>query len=335
MPARDGSIRYVTNSELQTFKACRRKWWLAYWRKLTPVKEDRTGARGVGTHIHLALAERYKPGGTEAEAHQMLANSYAADLSMYEEQQRLDEIPQLQKDQELATIMLEGYFEWVAEEGADIGLDIYATEAEVSAPVGLTDVLSGAPIELLGRLDVRVRRETDGARLFLDHKNVGSFSQATQTLHMDEQMLMYHLLEMLDQTARGIAPEDQVRCDGGIYNMLRRVKRTASAKPPFYAREEIHHNLTELRGFYVRVMNTIRDIMLLEQDLATSPEDQHHLIAYPRPSRDCTWSCDFYAACHLFDDGSHVEGLLSSAYTSYDPLARYTEQESGLEGESA
>lgn len=335
MPARDGSIRYVTNSELQTFKACRRKWWLAYWRKLTPVKEDFTGARGVGTHLHLALAERYRPGGSESEALEMLAKSYAADLTSLEADARYDDMQQLEKDRELATIMLEGYFEWVAEEGADVGLDIYASEAEVSAPIRLTHVLTGTPIELLGRLDVRVLREMDGARMFLDHKSVGSFSQATQTLHMDEQMLMYHLLEMLDQTARGIAPEDQVRCDGGIYNMIRRVKRTASAKPPFYAREEIRHNLTELRGFYVRVMNTIRDIMQLEQDLSQTPEDQQHLVAYPRPSRDCTWSCDFFSVCHLFDDGSHAEGLLSAAFTSYDPLARYTAQESGLEGETS
>jgi len=336
VPARDGSIRYVTNSELQTFKACKRKWWLAYWRKLTPRKEDVTGVRGLGTRLHLALAERYSIGGTELSALEMLRDSFAADLDMLLEQQRLEEHAELLKDKELGMIMLEGYFEWVAEEGVDIGLDIYAVEAEVSAPLGLVDVLSGAPIELLGRLDTRARREIDGAKMFLDHKSVGSFSQATNTLHMDEQMLMYHLLEILDAMKDGTPFEQVDRCDGGIYNMLRRVKRTSRAKPPFYHREEVHHNLHELRSFYYRVMNTIADIMHLEQELAHTPPEDQHKVAYPRPSRDCTWSCDYFAVCPLFDDGSHAEGLLNSAFVEYDPLSRYIDMENGLdEGETA
>ena len=331
MPERDGSIRYVTNSELQTFKKCRRKWWLAYWRKLAPVREEFTGVRSLGTRLHASLAVRYRPGGTAVDALVVLEDGIAADLSRLDEMGDQNGIDELHKDAELARIMLEGYFDWVEEEGVDIGLEIIGDEQEVSAPfaghLGLQDV----PVHLLGRLDVRARREIDGARFFIDHKSVGSFSQAITTLHMDEQMLMYHLLEMLEQLARGVPTDEQERCDGGIYNMLRRVKRSARAKPPFYAREEVHHNVHELRSFYQRVDYTVREILELERKLTTTPQEQQHLVAYPSPTRDCTWSCDYFHVCHMLDDGSHAEGFITTYFASYDPLARYATQESGLE----
>lgn len=325
---RDGSIRYVTNSEVQTFKKCRRKWWFAYWRRITPLKQDVTGVRGLGTRLHAALGACYRPGGSPTAALSVLEAGIADDRSRVVTSEQVEA---LEKDAALARIMLEGYFQWVAEEGVDVGLEIFGDEQEVTAP--LSGVPYDVPVHLLGRLDVRARREIDGARFFIDHKSVGSFSQATQTLHMDEQMLMYHLLEMLEQVARGIPIEEQDRCDGGIYNMLRRVKRTARAKPPFYAREEIHHNVHELRSYYQRVHNTILAIVGLEQELSVSPRESQHLIAYPSPSRDCVWSCDFFHVCHMFDDGSNAEGLITTWFQSYDPLDRYAEQETGTDGD--
>jgi len=336
MPVRDGSVRYITNSELQTFKTCKRKWWLAYWRRLTPLREDVTGVRSIGTRLHLALAARYTPDGTEADALVMLSDSYAADLVRLNDLGQYNEAEELMKDRDLAITMLEGYFDWTAEEGADVGIEVYATEDEISAELaGVTDASTGAPVSLLGRLDARFIREIDGARMFLDHKTVGSFSQATATLHMDEQMLMYHLLEILDGMRDGTPFEEVPRCDGGVYNMLRRVKRSSRSKPPYYGREEIRHNVHELRSFYFRTMRTIADIMQLSTMLARTPLEEQHTLAYPRPSRDCVWSCDYYMACPLFDDGSHVEGLLNTAFVNYDPLARYADNTSDLnEGET-
>ena len=50
-------------------------------------------------------------------------------------------------------------------------------------------------------------------------------------------------------------------------------------------------------------------------------------VAYPTPSRDCTWKCDFYAVCPLVDrpqDGGG-EGMIEALYEVGDPYARYDE----------
>jgi hypothetical protein len=52
--------------------------------------------------------------------------------------------------------------------------------------------------------------------------------------------------------------------------------------------------------------------------------DNHHFVTPPSPRADCSWSCDFYHACPLFDDGSHVELMIDQLYEVGQPLDRYT-----------
>jgi len=164
-------------------------------------------------------------------------------------------------------------------------------------------------------LDVRLRRKTDGVRMFEDHKTVGNFASKRKTLHMDPQMLHYHLLEFLN------TPEGEARCDGAIYNMLRRVKRTPQAKEPFYERVEVHHNSFEIDAYRRRLMGAARDIMRMERELDAGAD--HMSVAYPHPMEDCSWSCDFFPVCPMFDDGSHVEAAIAALYEEQDPMARY------------
>jgi hypothetical protein len=49
----------------------------------------------------------------------------------------------------------------------------------------------------------------------------------------------------------------------------------------------------------------------------------HQAIAYPRPSRDCTWKCPFYAVCPMFDDGSAAEEAIAEMFVESDPYAYY------------
>jgi len=217
----------------------------------------------------------------------------------------------------LERAMIEGYVQWVAETGVDSELEIIASEMYLEADVTqLVPFEHDMKLKLIGKLDVRARRKSDGVRLFIDHKTLGEFNALRQTVPMDEQMLHYHLLEWLT-TGDG---ED--RCDGALYNMLRKVKRTASAKPPFYDRVEVHHNKHELESFQRRVFGTVNDIIEVETQLNLG---QDHLdVAYPRPTRDCRWKCDFFAVCPMFDDGSRAEAMLTRYYVKSDPLEYYT-----------
>ena len=47
------SDRYVSHSELATWRRCNRKWYLTYWEGLRLPVEQVTGIRRIGTRIHL------------------------------------------------------------------------------------------------------------------------------------------------------------------------------------------------------------------------------------------------------------------------------------------
>ena len=46
----------LSNSEIQVFKDCRRKWWLNYYRRLQPKKKEFTGALALGSRIQIGRA---------------------------------------------------------------------------------------------------------------------------------------------------------------------------------------------------------------------------------------------------------------------------------------
>jgi hypothetical protein len=214
---------------------------------------------------------------------------------------------------ELAKIMLRGYFEWLQDDGADSDLEILSAEEEIEAYLG---EIQGVDVWLMGKLDVRARFRSTGETVFVDHKSVQTLLDIPKTGLIDEQLKMYGLLErMVSDTRTG----------GGLWNMLRKVKRTASAKPPFYGRAGVRHNDEVYRTFYARIWGEVSDIVRTTALLDAGGD--HHVVAYPNPTRDCSWDCPFFDICPQFDDGSDVEGVIEAEYEVHDPYARYLELE--------
>lgn len=317
------AVRHFTNSELQTFKHCRRQWYLGHHLRLSPRVERQVGPLRLGSRVHEALAVHYQ-GGDCVAAH---AGFVQRDHLLLAPDLLEEEAKQFESEALLGELMLEGYLEWLAETGADQGLEVVAAETKIDAPLLTTE--AGVQVRLLGKLDLRVRREMDGAVLFLDHKTTKSFKDVFDHVVLNEQFLTYQLLERLHGVATS-STSTQV-ATGSLVNVLRKVKRTASSKPPYYAREEVHHSDVELRHFWTRVHAEVADVLATEARLAAGVD--HRAACYPRPSRDCSWRCEFVHACHLFEDGSDVDRFLADKFVPYDPLARYAEAEVA-EGES-
>jgi RecB family exonuclease len=300
----------ISNSEIQVFKDCRRKWWLNYYRRLLPKKKEYTGALALGSRIHEALDQYYSNGTPLLEAHASLVKK---DIETLEAEFR--DTYNLEAEADLGRIMLEGYLEWVDDEGIDASLEMISTEEIISMP------LFDGKVELQGKLDMRVRRKSDGVRMFRDFKTVGgSFSDFANQAQMNEQILTYMLLEH----AQNKNPEE--RSEGGIFTMLKKVKRTANAKPPFYDQIEVRHNVFTMRSFWQRIHGTISDLLAVKKGLDEGGDP--NFLAYPSPSKDCKWKCQFYTVCPLIDDGSAAEAAISEMYEVADPYARYkTEDE--------
>lgn len=124
------------------------------------------------------------------------------------------------------------------------------------------------------------------------------------------------------QAARPLATS--FRAEGAILNMLRKVKRTAKATPPFYLRHTVHHNVEELRNHWRHVIAIAGEIQLATSRLDAG--ESHQVVVPPTPERDCRYSCQFFQICGLFDDGSDVESVIEVEYEHVDPMARYTEE---------
>jgi hypothetical protein len=318
----DGTRRF-TNSELQTYKDCLRRWYMAYYRRLAPKHESPVGARAVGDRIHRALRWMYL-GDTAQRVDALVALEVLIDrdrTALADRYGSWDHVPaetaqQFVREADLERLMITGYLEWLAETGADSELEFIGSEEYVEAD--LPDVPDApAPVKIAARLDARVRRVSDGVRMFLDHKTNVDFGAAARTLPLDEQMMMYILVEQLQHGA-----DDYVA--GALYNMIKRSKRTAAAKPPFYKRVEVRHNSIEMANFMTRLRGTIRDVLRTTAQLDAGAD--HRLVVYPRPSRDCTWKCQFFSVCGAMDDGSHVEAMIKAHFQVGDPTGYYAKQ---------
>jgi RecB family exonuclease len=298
----------ISNSEVQTFKDCRRKWWLSYYRRLQPRQKDFTGALALGSRIHEALDRYYSKGIPLLDAHTQLVEE---DKKILIENYR--DTYDLESEAELGRIMLEGYLQWVEENGIDAELEMISTEEIIEMP------LFDNKVVLQGKIDMRVRRKADGVRMFRDFKTVGgSFTDFGSIAHMNEQILTYMMLE----TAQNKEGE---RTEGGIFTMLKKVKRSANARPPFYDQIEVRHNVFTLRSFWQRIHGVLTDLLHTRKVLDEGGD--HRFIAYPRPSRDCKWKCQFFTLCPLFDDGSAAEQALGEMFEESDPYGYYNYEE--------
>jgi hypothetical protein len=304
----------ISNSEIQTFKDCRRRWWLTYYRRMKPKVKNFTGALALGSRIHEALDRHYSTGQDLLEAHAELVKEDLKKLT-----DTYQDTSKMETEAELGHIMLEGYLEWVEQEGIDAELEMISTEEILERPM-----MDGKVI-LQGKIDMRVRRKIDGARMIRDFKTVGgSFADFGSMAHMNEQVKTYMLLD----EAQG--SEDGTRTDGAIFTMLRKVKRGAYAKPPFYDQISVRHNRFTLRAFLEQLEGTLTDMLRVRD--ALDEGGSHYANAYPTPTKDCKWKCQFFAICPLFDDGSAAEAALSDSFVSSDPYGYYgIEEKKGSE----
>jgi RecB family exonuclease len=266
-------VRRVNQSELTTFMRCPRKWNLSYIQGFEP--EEKSSALTVGSLVHAGLEAHYRGGDA---------------LSVIPE---LEEGEDHDPDTLLSAIMLEGYLEWLEETGIDAGdLTPIWVENQMEIPLG---VIGGQEVVLHGTVDWTAR-DPFGQLWLFDHKTVAAFGALVdRRLQLSFQLLTY---AWMLRESTGEAPA------GVVLNMLRKVKRTASAKPPFYAREAVQFNAAQLDNHGKNLYRVIERMLQAEADGDN----------YPVPDSDCTWKCPFLQVCPLMDDGSDIMGALNELY---------------------
>ena len=287
-------------------------WYLGYYRGLRKRGFDFNRPLSIGSRVHDALAAYYDPAQRlDPLAH--LDRTVTADLEAHPAFET-----DIRKEADLCRAMLEGYVQWVQETGADEGFRLIAAEGAREVPL-FPDDPQLAHVTLLSKLDARVLREVDGARLALEHKTVADLSTPLPILQLDTQLLTEQLVEHM-----ALAREDTeaLAAKGCVYNMLRKVKRGPRAKPPFYGRETVTHNVAELRNHWKHVVGTAREIVTAEKLLADGAD--HHVVCPPNVTRDSKWDNEFLPIYLLLDDGSDPEPAIADLYEVGNPLERYS-----------
>ncbi len=292
---------------MRAWLTCQRGWWLYYYRRLRRVY-DMPKLPTIGSMYHKGL-ERYYKG--EDPNPILFVQDYSTKM--------LEQFPDYGAEiEEAATwtkIMLEGYFEWLEETGSDSNLEIVGAEQAVEVVVPVHGV---GDLTLKGKIDARCRRRTDGALLQLEHKTVGDFTSLPKWARTNPQFLTYDLLAYMTKP-------DGVPTDGILLNMARRVKRTKAAKPPFYERFEVRHNVDELRRHWDHIVGIAQQIAHARDRLDDG--ESHHVVCPPNPSKNHLWSCGCAPLGSMFDDGSDVERYLEEFYEEHDPMERYAPEE--------
>lgn len=318
-------MRFVTHSETSVARRCWRKWYLFYYRRLSGRGSRINENEVIGNLVHDALAEFYdegqdplaaivhKAGLLVQELEGMLTDDTGDETRAIIEQN----ITTVENARDFAKIIVEGYLQWLEEEGEDQHLEFISAEQEVSVKMPVESWKKD--VALLAKLDTRFLDHRSGARVFMDHKTVQNFPDKEKWAHLDTQFYFYSLVDYLIALVED--SENPVWTDGGILNMLRKVKRTASANPPFYKRKEVRHSIIELQNYFVRLTGEITEI-LDKTELLDNGVD-HHLVCPPNPTRDCSWDCPFMTLCAFMDDGSDVEGYIEASFDVINPLRRY------------
>jgi hypothetical protein len=286
------------------FDLCKRRWYLKHYLRLRPVS-DHHDYFDVGNLVHRALEEHYEPGSAVTPQHALLVRArkmIAADPENAEA---------IADNAQLAAIMVEGYLEWLAENGIDADLEVYASEETLEAELPNGHVLRG-------KLDARALQKTTGLKVFLEHKSVQSLGDLPKRAQTNRQYKTYFLLEML---AGG------ERTDAVLLNMLRKVKRTARAKPPFYDRVPVRYNIDEIRNHWKHVVALSAQMDEVRARLDNG--ESHQTACPPTPEACCggRMSATFRAVCPMMDDGSDYEAMLAEQYEEHDPMERYGAEE--------
>jgi hypothetical protein len=299
----------ISNSEIQTWKECRRKWWLSSYRGLFPKTRSMVGPLPLGTRVHAACEAYYGYGEDLLAVYSALVAEdrikflTSADAGNEEKERKFD------AEAELGRIMLEGYLEWVEETGLDSDVEVVSAEQVISY---FPEEFDGR-VEIMGKLDLLVKNKLTGFLSALDLKTAASFDSYEKMYLLNEQLRMYALL--LQRS------EGSVVIDGGIYRMLKKNKRTERAKPPFYQQMKINVNQKTIDSFEQRTLATVHDMVDARRRL---DEGESHLrVAYPTPQDSCSWKCPFFHGCSMFDDGSAVEEWLDAMFDQGDQYERY------------
>lgn len=312
------------------WQRCRRRWFIHYYLGYQLATQLPYGTSLLGTRVHAAMQGHY--------GHGIPAPMVAAALYAVAERADPDYERELRAEYDLASAMIEGWLEYEASEGLAADIEVIAVERDVQVPLpGYEGIM------LRAKLDQVYRRISTGLTGFMDWKTAANFDKHA-LISNDPQMRFYSLIQHIAAghlvTMDGVdyAP-GKPAVDGGMITTLRRCKRTAQSKPPYFQRDEFRISPASVGAAYAKVAGLCSEIIDTRDTLDTAYQvsggDLRVVTAVMRArcpdtwiADRCKWDCPLAAGlCGAMDDGSDWAGMLTrgGAWVQRDPYQYYAE----------
>jgi PD-(D/E)XK nuclease superfamily len=292
----------LRQSDLGTFDECRRKYYLQNVLQIGDrVYGERVGPRkiktaDVGTMVHGCLKLLY----TEELTADVIAASAPNICALVAKEiggcdEEIDGWPVWGEGWisgiETASIMVRGYISWVSVGGHDLRYSALAVEERIVWDNGLI-VITGQP-------DLVMLDEITEEVGILDTKTVDKLASPRPG---NFQLLTYGLIWW---RTRGTIPQ------WAGHNQLVRNKQTKKATPPFYARQPVTLGEEILLQHEEVVMQLSREIVDFHERVSLL---NHHLIARPNMTGECSWKCPVEFLCDHMHDGSDWPSMAETHY---------------------
>lgn len=300
----------LTNSGMKEFMEDKRKWMLNSIFGFKKRGEAPVGPLALGSRVHSALEYLYREGDGLLSEYAKLSEIDRSLFMASPDGFWTEKVDAFNSEVELGRIMLEGYQEWAEEEGLDADITVEAVEKTVTAPI------KDGRVMLMSKQDLTIVDHMDDARVIRDFKTAQNMSDYDKLSSIDSQLPFYQYVESL--------ADPDARLDGGQFVVLRKVKRTARSKPPYYQVWRTRANPHALESMSLKV-DGLADDMLDVRNRILAGED-HRRIAPSNPTRDTSWKNQFYDLYPMMDDGSDYIRMLGDLYEQVNPLLRYGEE---------
>lgn len=266
----------VSFSELDAYRQCRLKWWLAYKHRWQPPETPAALSRGklfhevMETHYN-AIKDGEQDPSAAVKAAQLLYDPTSGGQS---------------EEQALVAWIYEGYCE---EYGLDPDWEIMEVEHHVEEWLP-TEKGTRSHFRLKGKIDVVVRDHSMGGGLWLvDHKTARRLP-TERDIDFDDQMGVYiYLLRRRGWPVKG-----------AIYNVCRseKLKRPMEPGERWVRRLTVRQD-AELETMAMEVLDTFREAYRWRKEPPRSPD----------PDR-CGWRCPYTEPCLGGRKGLPIDNLL-------------------------
>jgi hypothetical protein len=279
-------------------------------------EQNRTGAMPFGSRIHTAL-ELWGRSGWTIPAATIWQKLMDREWEIAEEMAFPPE--DLDKESKMGQIMLEGFEQWLEEQGVYGHWKVVGIEVKLSTVLTI-ELESGQQIDVLlrGKLDVLSQDQLSGDLYVEDYKTTSSLTEESKLALLNEsQGPMYVILE------RRQAGQTQ-RVSGFILTMLRKVMRGPSSKPPYYKRLVEPYTEDRLAAAEQNVIAQVDRVASIVGKLDAGAD--HRKVAPFQTSWQCK-TCPYKLPCYEMQQGNFSGGerMLLDLYVKGNPLQRYEE----------